>query len=613
MAILVILPFLILFLAWSRQLRSAPEAFLTAAAAWGAILMVITEVLSRFDWITRNGLIAAWIIASIAAFALVRCAPRRGSSPSNEKLDWLSRSIIWFLAIVSLLLGIVALIGPPNSFDAMTYHLPRVIHWIQDRNVEFYPVQSYDPVLNPLEYYGAQQVRQLTMAPGAEYIILNLQAITGGERWSAMPQWFAYVGCLIGVWTLTGTFGGGRRACALASLFAGTLPMACLQAVSTQNDLVCAFWTICFVWLIWRGNSWFHVFLCGISLGLALLTKATAYIYAAPFALGWLAFLLVRRPRRPAARLAIVGGLAVLLNLPTYCRNYQFNQTLLGNSDHDLPYSNAAITAGGTVSNLIRNTALEIAFPPGAAGRAVESGSRQLDRLLGQNPDDQDTTFPFTRFDLSNVNYLEEDSTPSPLHVVLIIVAAFGIRPIGRPAMLHLAAIAIAYVLLCAYLRWQPWHARLHMALFMLASPCVGMVMARWKDFLAAGAVALLGTSALILITFNARHPLTGPQTIFNTDRDSRRFIERPLLLASFRQVADAAKGCRQVGLIFSDDEWEYPLDIMLKEQDPEVRIETYPLPHIIRPATRNRGWNPALTPDLIVRFYNGVPFVYRR
>jgi 4-amino-4-deoxy-L-arabinose transferase-like glycosyltransferase len=604
MAILVILPFLILFISWKQRLRGGREAFLVAAVAWGGMVVVVTEVLSRFDWITPTGLIIAWLAASAVTILMIPFAPRRHSSPSSERLDWLSKSIVGFLAVVCVLLGIVALIGPPNTFDAMTYHLPRVIHWIQDRNVELYPVQSYDPATNPIEFYRAQQVRQLTMAPGAEFIILHLQAITGSERWSAMPQWFAYVGCLIGVWSLAESMGAGRRACALASLFAGTLPMACLQAASTQNDLVCAFWTICFVWLMRNRDSWFHVALCGISMGLTLLTKATAYIYVAPFAVGWLIVFVRRRQWREVANIAVVGIVALLLNLPTYYRNYQFNSTLLGNSNSDLPYANATFTAGNTASNLIRNVALEIAFPPGRVAGAVEHRARWLDQLLGQDPDDLNTTFPFTQFDLSNVNWMEEDSTPSPLHVLLLLAVIASLRRFDW----HLAAVAAAFVLLCGYLRWQPWHARLHMVLFMLAAPCAGIAMARWSSHLTSAIAAVLCGAAVIWIAANAHHPLVGPSTIWNMDRDSLRFIERPQLLEPFRAAAAQARGCRQVGLVFSADDWEYPLDMFLKEQDPAVRIETYPQPANIRPRTRNSGWDRSLSPSAVIRFDEGIP-----
>ena len=55
--------------------------------------------------------------------------------------------------MLSLLLGIVALTAPPNTWDSMTYHMPRVEHWIENRNVEPYPTHI---------------LRQLSLGPGAE-------------------------------------------------------------------------------------------------------------------------------------------------------------------------------------------------------------------------------------------------------------------------------------------------------------------------------------------------------------------------------------------------------------------------------------------------------------
>src|ERR1700722_13091490 len=251
MALIVILPFLLMCVLWKRRLRAWPETFLTAAVVWGAILGVLTEVLSQFDLLTPAALIIAWLIASVVVCLITRFVPQR-QEPQAESRDRLARFVIVILTVLSGALAIIALVGPPNSFDSMTYHLPRVMHWIQDRNIEFYPVQSYPASLFPVEFFKAQQVRQLTMAPGAEFIVLNLQLAGGGERFAGLVQWFAYVGCLLGVWSLAELLGAAPRGRALAAMFAGTLPMACLQAVSTQNELVCAVWMICFIRLAFR-------------------------------------------------------------------------------------------------------------------------------------------------------------------------------------------------------------------------------------------------------------------------------------------------------------------------------------------------------------------------
>jgi 4-amino-4-deoxy-L-arabinose transferase-like glycosyltransferase len=618
MVLLVILPFLLMCAFWKRRLRTWSETFLSAAVAWGAFLIGLTELLSRFDLLTRGATAFGWLIVSVLVCLATRFLPQRDQvRPAAH--DVISRFVKIFLFVVAGILAIQAWIGPPNSWDAMTYHLPRVLHWIQDRNVNYYPVQFLPIDASRNWYYGSQQIRQLTMAPGAEYAVLNLQLVSGGERFSSLVQWFAYVGCLIGVWSIAELLGARPRACALAALFAGTLPMACLQAVSTQNDLVCAFWTICFVRLLIRLGTiranGFDTLLCGLSLGLALVTKATAYVYLGPFFAGWLLILILHRQWKSLFRLIPIAVLGLLLNIPTYCRNYNFNGTLLGHSDVDLPYANASINVGYTVSNVLRNIALELTGPKDSESRGAERAARWLHRVLGLDADNPETTFVFTPFHFDGIHWTQEDHAPSPQHLILILLALITLRRANWKVWFHFLATAAAFLGFCAYLRWQPFHARLHMALFMLAAPCVGIALDQWKRRLLAIPVATLSVAAMACIVLNVYHPLLRSRNIFNTDQDTRRFIERLDLLIPFQQAASQIIQANpaEVGIDPGlGDDWEYPLEMMVKEKEPNVRFENLPGPWLIRPATENQGFDPRLKPYVIVRFVLGVPTVDR-
>ena len=66
----------------------------------------------------------------------------------------------------------------------MSYHMPRVMHWIQNQNVDFYPTST---------------TRQLYVSPFSEYVILHLQLIVNGDRLANLVQWFSMFGSLIGV------------------------------------------------------------------------------------------------------------------------------------------------------------------------------------------------------------------------------------------------------------------------------------------------------------------------------------------------------------------------------------------------------------------------------
>ena len=71
----------------------------------------------------------------------------------------------------------------------------------------------------------------------------------------------------------------------LAAVITATIPMGILQASSTQNDYVTAFWLVCLMFYIFRFQTEPSVPSAvgvGASLGLALLTKPTAYMYAIP-------------------------------------------------------------------------------------------------------------------------------------------------------------------------------------------------------------------------------------------------------------------------------------------------------------------------------------------
>src|SRR5205085_12475586 len=74
---------------------------------------------------------------------------------------------------------------------------------------------------------------------------------------------------------------------AFAAVACATLPMGILQSSSTQNDYAISFWLVCFCYyflvLLKKTPDWQDLFMLGASLGLASLTKATAYFYTLPF------------------------------------------------------------------------------------------------------------------------------------------------------------------------------------------------------------------------------------------------------------------------------------------------------------------------------------------
>jgi len=239
LALVVFLPALIALLTWRRQIPDLRDRLLIASIAWGTAVIASTELLSRFNHISRPWIFAVWCAAGPLAAAATSLVPKisRNEQMPSARPDCLHRAMFASIAIILVMCGLASWIGPPNNWDSMTYHMTRVVHWIQNGNVSFYPAR------NP---------SQLELPPGAEYIILHLQLLFDGDRLANMVQWLAFVGCMVAVSNIARDLGGDARTQALAALLTATQPSACLESATTQGDLVSSFWLLCFIWLILR-------------------------------------------------------------------------------------------------------------------------------------------------------------------------------------------------------------------------------------------------------------------------------------------------------------------------------------------------------------------------
>ncbi|MDV3000432.1 MAG: hypothetical protein N5P05_002038 [Chroococcopsis gigantea SAG 12.99] len=147
------------------------------------------------------------------------------------------------------------------------------MHWIQNQNLAHYPT-----------YYSAQLVHP----PFAEVAIMHLQILSGGDRFANWVQWLAMINSIIGVSLVAKELGAKEEGQLFASAFCASIPMGILQASSTQNDYVVAFWILCLAYytlaLVSKSHiSYPTILAVASSLGLALYTKSSAYVFTFPF------------------------------------------------------------------------------------------------------------------------------------------------------------------------------------------------------------------------------------------------------------------------------------------------------------------------------------------
>ncbi|HYO87883.1 MAG TPA: glycosyltransferase family 39 protein, partial [Candidatus Limnocylindrales bacterium] len=310
--LVVLLPaaYLLLAAAFWRGCGGRRAALVWAALTFAALLFALTEGLSRFVGLTTTSTAIAWLAVVVVLAVIVWRWRPRAQPPAPVQLDRMEWGMLALLDVFLAILTVIALAAPPNTYDSLTYHMSRVMHWVQNGSVDFYPTAV---------------TRQLYQHPLAEYGILHLQLLAGTDQFANLIQLAAYALGMAAVSLITRELGGKTRAQIVSAVLFGTLPMAILQATSTATDLVTALWVAVFVWFCLRGIrsglTWPVILGVGMSLGLALTTKGTAYVFVTPFAL-WLGVAaILRHSVRAMLYGAVIIVVALMFPLAHFTRN----------------------------------------------------------------------------------------------------------------------------------------------------------------------------------------------------------------------------------------------------------------------------------------------------
>jgi len=512
---------------------------------------LITELLSPFHLLRRGPLIVAWLVVIVL---LARPKIHRFAIRPVEG------AIAVAIVVIVGIVAVTAWVSPPNSADAMAYHMPRVVYWAQAGSVAFFPTPYFN---------------QISLAPLMEYFALHSYLLSGGDHFVNLVTCAAFVAAIVGVSSIAGALGLGTRGQAFAALFCATLPNGILQASGAKNDWMLALWLVCAVYFAARDNAP----LTGLSVGLALATKATAYLFAPPL-LG--ALFLVRRTPLRVRWLAWMAAGALLVNTPQYVRNVQLSGSPLGydsaHGDGVYRWRNEHPGVKSMVSNAIRHTSEQLGGRWASWNRGVFHAAVALDRALGINPDDPDTTWPYTRFTPpQNANH--EANANNRWHLVLLAIAALFLLVTRRRAwILYGSGLLTAFLLFCFYLKWQEYMVRLELPLFVLAAPLAAAFLEALRPSILAIAVCLfLVSSARLPLLQNWTRPLKGPQSLFVTSREDNYFRDMVQWdnRASYMPSVDltARSGCDLVGIDIGQNQLEYPFQALLRERNPGVRF----------------------------------------
>ncbi len=514
--------------------------------------------------------------------------PFTPSPPHPLRSDLVTGFLIAATAIIVLVTGLVALLTPPNTWDSLMYHLPRQVHWMQQGSLAHYP--SHD-------------LRQLEFPPMAEAAGVQLMILSGGgDHWANMLQWAAFLGCVLIASAIARDLGAGARGQALAALLVATIPGAVHQAVNAKNDLVVALWACILAWFavrirLERTCGPLRAAWIGLALGLLLYTKGTGYIFALPLGALLGAWMLPSLRLRAVPAALIIGLIAAVLNAGHWRRNHETFGNPLGLIGNNRGYrlTNETAAPAAMLSNVIRNIALHTQTPSEPLNDAQQRWVRRVHEALGVGTEDPRTTSPARTTYAIRWTLAQDGSGGAPVHLLLAalapgVLAALPRRSRSRklrspaagtadpgPAWGLGAAGLGAALLFCLVLKWQPWHARLQIPIFVLLAPVCGLALPRMpggpaKGLLVLGALGLAVWAMLI----NDSKPLIGDRGVLTSTREQTLFHHdlyvRDATVAAIDSAAEFRP--RVVGVAPGVSAFDYAIQRLLVDRlKPPARI----------------------------------------
>jgi hypothetical protein len=335
-------------LALARRLRLQGRArtALAVGILAAAQIVLTVEALSLLGRVRWAPLVIVHVSIALAVLA-AGWPPRAASGRADLWRDADPPLVLLggVATVAAAALAVHAALVPTGHDDSVTYHLTKVVLYLQQGS---------------LAKFDTADLRLTTHPANAEILILWQMAVSGWNGGAPLLQVLCWVGTAAAVSRLARDLGAGARPAAFAGLAFASLPGVVLQATTAQNDLTMAFFTVSaltFARSGLAGRDPRHLVVAGVACGLAMGTKMVAVLAAPAFVLLVVAeSLRARRAlRRETLQLAACCAAGVLL---LGCYFYAQNLRRYGRPTGPVAFGDlgamARVDARVTWSNLVR-------------------------------------------------------------------------------------------------------------------------------------------------------------------------------------------------------------------------------------------------------------------
>jgi hypothetical protein len=532
-----------------KKSRLAEQSFLFYFSCYwvltNAILFVSIELLSLVRALTPVN-ITVIMLGNFAAVAVVIKLVEKSKKTVFPQPSAANISIGTLIA-ASLVSGIFV---APNNWDSMTYHLPRVLNWFENRGIQ---------------HFVSLVERQNYISPFGDYQSLGFMAF-GSDRWAFMPSFISSL-LLVALFAKVCKSLGVSQAVTNIGIFLLLSPNFVSQINTTQVDIRAAAFAAIGLYLLTIDKR-ISVYLGILAFGLAVGTKFISVIpFAAMLFIKPIRIEIFTNLRKYVSALIVSLLIAISINLPWLTRNLETYGNVTGEAAH-------VLTGKLEINSILIDTTRYFSsnilyYPFESFNLTVKEITEKFLKFVF--PDAVDTTPYGLSINMVASIPTEDDVSSSILLTFFLILTVLFIV---QKRFWFAFIINLPMILTILVLAWQPWINRLLLSAFF-----VGLLIAtyyleqirkpRLLKFLSILSLLAMLTSSFYVLD-NERRSLI---ELFKNpaQRSSDYFVYRKSLESDFLTVTEALSSMKVSDslVIGIEDSWEYPLMVL----NPNVRF----------------------------------------
>lgn len=558
-------------------------SYMEACSLWVLFLFALTEVLSAGHAVRFRCLFLAWGAFDALLVVLFTMQWRRAGVCLKEVWHvflarWDIRKAPYYGILVVIggaVLGL-SLITTSYNWDSMTYHLPRIAYWAQNRSVA---------------HYATNCIRQVASPVLAEFVNLHVYILCRGhDLFFNLLQGASYITCAVLVGAVAKKLSCGRSLCFLAVLLYMTMPIAFAEALTTQVDNFAAVWLLFFVYRLldyvdletsmrFEAVTVWRICSMGLCVAWGYLAKPSVCVGMVVFAL-WLLLVCIKRKDRPGELAGIFFSALPCVALPLIPEILRNFKTF---GAYASPSAGAAQLVGTLKPaylfvNFLKNLSFNMPTAFVKNGEAIfEQIAVKAADILGVELDAAVISENGRSYSLHEAgNYGSDTAVNSVvlwlfLFSVLWTLLCFGKNRWEKKERGYFLATALSFAVFCTVLRWEPYVSRYMVAYLALLCPVIA-ASAQREMKRKRGKVLCRGTVVVVCLLCMLQaysltayhydiwkgHARTRPYSYFTARWDE---------MAVYAPLTDEIKshGYDEVGLrLVKADDFEYPFWRML-------------------------------------------------